>query len=152
PLGAGFATAAALAPGRVWTERRSLPVYAGAPAGEYRVEASLYLEAGPGPLGTAEVGRVAVRPSERFWPGQVPGFRALDGPSADGWSLLGWSGSERVATGERAYVTTVWRVGEAGAEQALRLSGADGLVASTGTAGLSGPAGSVLRLQVAPPI
>ncbi|HEY3079673.1 MAG TPA: glycosyltransferase family 39 protein, partial [Chloroflexota bacterium] len=115
-LGAGFATAGDVGVGRVWTERRALPVYAGAPAGEYKVEATLYAEgAGTGSLGMTELGRVSVRPTDRFWPGQIPGFRTLDGPSAGGWSLLGWSGGDRAATGERAYVTTVWRVGDAGA-------------------------------------
>ncbi|HEV8632732.1 MAG TPA: glycosyltransferase family 39 protein [Chloroflexota bacterium] len=154
PLGAGFGTAGDLIAGRAWTERRAVPVYGGAPAGEYRIEAALYAEAGGenGPFGAAELGRVPVEPSDRFWRGQVPGFRALEGPGAGGWSLLGWGGGERARTGERAYLTTVWRVGEAAAEQVVRTTGPQGEAVATRTTGLEGPNGSVLRLQIAPPV
>jgi hypothetical protein len=154
PLGAGFAGAVDLAAARPWTERRGVPVYGGAPDGEYRVEAQLYLEGDGGarPLGAAELGRVRVEASDRYWPGEIPGFRATDGPLLNGWSLLGWAGGGRARAGERAYLTTVWRVGSGAAEQLLRIGRPGGEPTALRTAPLGGRPGSILRLQIAPPI
>jgi hypothetical protein len=133
-------------------------VYTGAPAGEYRLEVQLYVEEGSDgrqggrPLGTAELGTVAVQASDRFWSGEIAGFRPIPSEGANGWQLMGVAGSDRVATGERAYVTTVWRAGGATGEQRLRFVAADGRVVSMRSAALEGPAGSLLRVQLAPPI
>jgi mannosyltransferase len=126
-VGAGFLTVDDLGrPGRR-LERRAVAVLAGAPTGQLRLEAQLYQETPDGarPLGTADLGAVSVAASDRFWPGQLAGFQPLDAPADAGWRLLGWAGSDRVATGARAYLTTVWRAEQPAAdlEQIVRLVG-----------------------------
>src|SRR5207247_2912756 len=107
-IGGGFRLPAA----PTWTERRALPVVPGTPAGNYRVEAQLYRESGSGtdPIGTLELGSIAIAASDKFWSGGIAGFSALNA-SAAGWDLIGWAGPQRRETGERAYATTVWRSG-----------------------------------------
>jgi mannosyltransferase len=154
PLGAGLPGLPDLALGEALTERRAIAVYTGAPGGQYRVEAQLYLEepGGTRPLGMADLGSVAVAPSDRFWPADIAGFVRLDGTAPEGWQLLGAAASDRARAGDRAYVTTVWRAGGAATEQRLRLRAPDGRTVSTRFAALAGPPGSVLRVQLAPPI
>jgi hypothetical protein len=151
-LGSGFG----LPTTPTWTERRAVPVLAGAPDGTYRIEAQLYLDepTGPRPLGSRDLGAVAVAASDRFWPGQVPGFRSRQAQAA-GWKLLGWAGADTGSAGERAYLTTVWRAeGAPGrVEQVLRIVGPDGAVASTRATPLDRvPPGSVRRVQISPPV
>lgn len=174
-LGAGFLTPLEVAPGRPRIERRAVAVLAGA-EGQLRVEAQLYVEEPDGarPLGTANLGPVNVAPSDRFWAGQIAGFQAIDGPVDAGWRLFGWASSPSARTGERAYVTTLYRAapGAATTTQQLRLHGplttwtfpiaqlraaigapAPSAVAAIRTSPLAEAApGTVRRLQLAPPI
>jgi hypothetical protein len=126
-VGAGFLTVDQLSPPRRRLERRAVAVLAGAPVGRLRLEAQLYQETSNGarPLGKADLGAVPVAASDRFWAGQVPGFQSLDAPADGNWRLLGWAGSDRVATGARAYLTTIWRAERPAGdlEQVVRIVG-----------------------------
>jgi 4-amino-4-deoxy-L-arabinose transferase-like glycosyltransferase len=155
-LGSGFLTAAELAPGKPRLERRAVAALAGAPESTVKVEAQLYLEADGGTraLGTAELGSVRLAPSDHFWDGQVPGLHRVDA-AAGGWRLLGWAGADAAKTGERAYLTTVWRAESTAAPlvQGVRFVGRDGRPISTRTAPLTPAApGTVRRIQLAPPV
>jgi hypothetical protein len=162
-LGSGFG----LPSGPRWSERRAVPVLAGAGPNDVKIEAQLYVEepGGARPLGTLELGRAAIASSDRFWAGQIAGFHAADATNGP-WRLLGWAGADSRATGERAYLTTVWReeastsqTGSLGGgsadplEQLLRLVGPNGQSAPIRSATLADASiGTVRRVQMAPPI
>jgi hypothetical protein len=151
-LGSGFG----LPSTSVWSERRAVPVLGGAGPGEVKVEAQLYVETAGGarPLGTLDLGKVAIAPSDRFWAGQIAAFHPLEDAVNGPWRLVGWAGAESRATGERGYLTTVWRA-EGGSPpllQLLRLVGPGGAPATREAPLGEAVPGTIRRVQATPPI
>ena len=133
PLGSGFATVDQLVERGRHVERRAIGIAAGASTGTLRVEGHLYREDARGiqTIGTVNLGTVNVESSDRFSNEQISGLTTYSERIA-GLTLIGSSVASARRTGERGYVTTVWRSNSENTDlnQVTRIVDANGKVAS----------------------